>query len=77
MIGCFNYQGHSAFYVVNYDNEYAQNTSLKFAGKTKMEVTQGAKIKSFNTDKLDLTLCAGEGVLYTGTQSIVPDIRGG
>ena len=63
MIGCFNYQGHSAFYVVNYDNESAQKTTLKFSDKYKMDVTQGAKTKSFNTDKLDLTLCAGEGVL--------------
>ncbi len=63
MIGCFNYQGHSAFYVVNYDNESAQKTALKFSGKYKMEVTQGAKTKSFNTDELELTLCAGEGVL--------------
>jgi len=63
MIGCFNYQGNSAFYVVNYDNESAQNTTLKFSGKYKMEVTQGAKTNLFNTDELDLTLCAGEGVL--------------
>lgn len=63
MIGCFNYQGHSAFYVVNYDNENAQKTTLKLSGKYEMDVIQGAKTKTFNTDKLDLTLCAGEGVL--------------
>lgn len=63
MIGCFNYQGKSAFYVVNYDNENAQNTTLELSGKYEMEVIQDAQTKAFNTDKLNLTLCAGEGVL--------------
>ena len=63
MIGCFNYQGKSAFYVVNYDNEYAQKVTLDFWDNYDMKVVQNAETKYVNTDALKLTLAAGEGVL--------------
>ena len=63
LIGCFNYKGKSAFYVVNYDTEYAQKISLKLTEKYNLSVTQGAKTTFISTDALELTMAAGEGVL--------------
>lgn len=63
MIGCFNYYGKSAFYVVNYDIEYAQNITLKFSDNYNMKVVQEGETAYFATDSLELTMTAGEGVL--------------
>lgn len=63
LIGCFNYKGKSAFYVVNYDTEYAQKITLKLKGKYNLSVTQGAKTTYINTDELELTMAAGDGAL--------------
>lgn len=63
LIGCFNYKGKSAFYVVNYDTEYAQKIFLKLNEKYNLSVTQGAKTTFISTDALELTMAAGEGVL--------------
>ena len=63
LIGCFNYKGKSAYYVVNYEHEYAQNITLNFADNYDMTVTQDAEKSYVNTKSLELTLKAGEGVL--------------
>lgn len=63
LIGCFNYKGKSAFYVVNYDTEYAQIISLDFADRYNLSVVQGTKKTCISTATLELTLAAGEGVL--------------
>ena len=63
LIGCFNYQGRSAFYVVNYDYEYAQKITLNFADNYDMSVVQNAKETYINTKRLELTMAPGEGVL--------------
>ena len=63
MIGCFNYKGHSAFYVVNYDNENAQKVTLSFADNYNMKVVQNAEADHINTQELELEMSAGEGVL--------------
>lgn len=63
LIGCFNYQGKSAYYVVNYDTEYAQKIVLNFADNYDMSVTQNAEKTYVNTKTLELTMAAGEGVL--------------
>lgn len=63
MIGCFNYKGHSAFYVVNYDNEFAQKVTLSFGENYNMRVVQNAETEYINTQKLELSMAAGEGVL--------------
>ena len=63
MIGCFNYKGHSAFYVVNYDNENAQKVTLNFANNYDMKVIQSAETEYVNTQELELAMAAGEGVL--------------
>ena len=63
MVGCFNYFGRSAFYVVNYDTEYAQEITLDFHNKYNMKVVQKAEESYINTNSLKLTMNAGEGVL--------------
>lgn len=63
MIGCYNYQGQSAFYVVNYDCEYAQKITLDLHGTYKLTVVQDTKESKVETNKLTLDMKAGEGVL--------------
>lgn len=63
MVGCFNYLGKSAFYVVNYDTEYAQNITLDFYDNYDMRVIQKGETSYVDTDCLTLTMGAGEGVL--------------
>ena len=63
MIGCFNYNGKSAFYVVNFSHEFAQKITLDFYDKYKMEVTQNAEKSYVEASSLKLDLLAGEGVL--------------
>lgn len=63
MIGCFNYLGKSAFYVVNYDTEYAQEITLDFYDSYNMRVVQKAETSYVNTNSLTLQVHAGDGVL--------------
>lgn len=63
IVGCFNYFGQSAFYVVNYDTEYAQEITLDFYDKYNMKVVQKAEESYVNAKSLTLTMNAGEGVL--------------
>lgn len=63
LVGCFNYQGKTALYVVNYDAEYAQDITLTFHDKYKMQVTQDGETKYLKTSSLTLNMKAGDGVL--------------
>ncbi len=63
MIGCFNYQGKTALYVVNYDIEYAQKITLSFTDKYDMSVVQDAEKTYVSTDSLELTLQTGDSAL--------------
>ncbi len=63
MIGCFNYQGKAALYVVNYSFEHAQNITLEFDDVQKLTMIQNAKESEVITDKLSLDMEAGEGIL--------------
>ena len=63
MIGCFNYCGQTALYVVNYEYKYAQKVTLNLQGSYDMRVIKGAKESKVNTDTLLLDLKAGEGAL--------------
>lgn len=63
MIGCFNYNGKTALYVVNYDYEYAQHVTLNFDAEHNITVTQCAEKSYVSTDSLTLDMAAGEGVL--------------
>ena len=63
MIGCFNYQGKTALYVVNYDTKYAQNITLDFADDYNVTVIQDAKEQHWSCDSLELTFEAGGSAL--------------
>ncbi len=63
LIGCFNYQGKTALYVVNYDMEYAQDITLEFYDKCKFSVIQNAEKAYYNGNEIELSMQAGEGAL--------------
>ena len=63
LIGCFNYQGKTALYVVNFEEEYAQKVTLNLQDSYNMSVTQDAEVYKVNTNQLILDLKAGEGAL--------------
>lgn len=63
MIGCFNYQGKTALYVVNYDTEYAQKINLEFADNYNIKIIQDAKTSYVSCDDLELTFQAGGSAL--------------
>ncbi len=63
LIGCFNYQGKTALYVVNYSTEYAQKIDLTFQGKQNVTVVQGAETNRYECKGVTLDMYAGDGVL--------------
>lgn len=63
IVGCFNYQGKTALYVVNYDMEYAQKINLEFQDSYNVTVIQGAETKDVKGDGMTLDLLAGDGAL--------------
>lgn len=63
LIGCFNYGGKTALYVVNYSTSSEQSIELSFKKKAEMKVTQNGVSHDTNADVLQLDLAAGEGVL--------------
>ena len=63
IVGCFNYQGKTALYVVNYDTEYAQKIPLTFQDTYNIKVVQDAKESYVKADQLTLDMKAGDGVL--------------
>lgn len=63
LVGCFNYQGKTALYVVNFDWDYAQKIHLEFVDDYDVSVIQDAEENHYHTDKLTLNLNAGAGAL--------------
>ena len=63
LVGCFNYQGKTAIYVVNFDFDYAQKINLTFRDRYKVKVIQNAKDNYYETKNMTLDLGAGEGAL--------------
>lgn len=63
MIGCFNYQGKTALYVVNYSFEHAQSITLKFDGACDLTMIQNTEPSEVTTEQLSLDMAAGEGIL--------------
>ncbi len=62
-VGCFNYQGKTALYVVNYDMEYAQKINLEFHNKYNVTVMQQGETKGVQGDGMTLDLLAGDAAL--------------
>lgn len=63
IVGCFNYGGKTAFYVVNHDMEYAQQVTLNFESKEQLKVVKNAETSYVEAETLTLDMVAGEGVL--------------
>lgn len=63
IVGCFDYQGRTALYVVNNSFDQKQKITLKFDDKYGYDVTQRGQKVSVATENLQLTVEAGEGVL--------------
>ena len=63
MVGCFNYQGKTALYVVNYDTDYAQKLTLKLADTYNLTVIQDAETEHVSCKNLELTMKAGDSAL--------------
>lgn len=63
LIGCFNYQGKTALYVVNYNTDYAQYITLNLNDTHNLKVIQEAETSYVKAKNLELDMSAGEGVL--------------
>lgn len=63
IVGCMNYDGKSAFYVVNYSRERGQRITLGFHGTQDLTLVRNAKQSKADVDTLVLDMNAGEGVL--------------
>jgi len=63
MVGCFNYQGKTALYVANYEQEYAQDIKLDFYETYDIMVIQDAEVSYLQASELTLKMLAGDGAL--------------
>ena len=63
LVGCFNYQGKTALYVVNYSTSSKQNIALSFDKEYEIQIIQNAVTSSQKVEKLELEMDAGEGIL--------------
>lgn len=63
MIGCFNYNGKTALYVVNYDMEKTQDITLHFDKIYSTNVVQDARKRVSTQKDLTLSLTAGNSAL--------------
>ena len=63
LVGCFNYQGKTALYVVNHSFEYAQEVKLTFDRVQNLQLIQKAKKADANAIELTLNMAAVEGIL--------------
>lgn len=63
LIGCFNYCGKTALYVVNYDYDNAGTVTLTFDTNRDIAISQNAETTKATTNSVTLSMAAGEGVL--------------
>ena len=63
MIGCFNYNGKTALYVVNYSMEQEQDVTLCFDKERNIKIVQNAENALVTENKIQLHMTAGEGIL--------------
>jgi len=62
-VGCFDYNGKTALYVVNYNMEHSQYITLNFDKTHDIRMVKVAEESHVNTEIFELNLAAGEGVL--------------
>ena len=63
MVGCFNYNGKTALYVMNYSRELAQHITLDFDTEHNITITQAAETEYIKGSSITLDMAAGEGIL--------------
>lgn len=63
LVGCFNYVGKTALYVVNYSYDYAQKVDLSFVQDCDVKIIQNAETRYVSGNSLTLDMAAGEGIL--------------
>ena len=63
LVGCFNYNGKTALYVVNNSVNEGDSVTLNFNNKYKYKVIQDANVEYKSGNSLSLSLKAREGVL--------------
>lgn len=63
LIGCFDYQGKTAVYVVNFSREKPNAVKLTFEKGHTLSITQKGETRKLSCESIDLLLDAGEGVL--------------
>ena len=63
LVGCFNYQGKTALYVVNYRMDAAQYMRLTFRDSYDFSVVQNGSRFDHNGSELTVSMDAGEGIL--------------
>lgn len=63
LVGCFDYEGGTALYVVNFDKEEKGQVTLEFSDCYGYDVVQRAQTVGVCGNSLTLTLEAGEGAL--------------
>lgn len=63
LVGCFDYDGKKALYVVNYDMANDQSMTLTFKDTVQIEKVQQAKTSYTSAQSITLDMEAGEGIL--------------
>lgn len=63
MVGCFDYQGKTALYVVNYSTDSSQSIQLEFTDTYDVTVIQNAKTQKLQNSVMTLNMLPGEGAL--------------
>ena len=63
LVGCFDYEGAPAYYVVNYSTETKNDVTLRFTDNYGYDVYQRATLASVHGTTMKLTLAPGEGAL--------------
>ena len=63
LVGCFNYQGKTALYVVNHDFVNAHDIEILLDDVHQVTMIQNAETSNEKNNKLTIQMAAGEGVL--------------
>ena len=63
LIGCFDYKGKTALYVVNYDYSNSGDVTLTFNGTKNITKIENAKETTTTVSSITLNMTAGEGIL--------------
>lgn len=63
LIGCFDFEGKTALYVVNYEMEAAQKIGLRFKEPCNVYIIQNAESRFDIAETIELDMTPGDGIL--------------